>query len=277
MIDPWCFAFYFSHLPSTLCRTSPPVPSLNWCHVLRCARCRLAALLAHRPAVSAQPQGSLADVIYATLLCWCEDGASWRQRSSARVLLREAAPPRLPSLSTPDCATLGPHLQPGIVFKKSTMESKSVPKQSEVVSPAASVPQTFHYWKMSLVPYVDGEIFCFISGVGFVRNPSADCSNSAKQIRCLTECVCACVCLWFAGLQSNLMTTEKTSGMKSTMEGDARRTNQVGALWNSQQPEIIWPGGLPALWRARQLSLSVPTTQDTPTALFWVFHSHLRT
>lgn len=76
-----------------------------------------AALLAHRPAVSAQPRGLFGrcDLCYSPFAV-CEDGASRRQRSSARVLLREAAPPRLPSLSTPDCATLGPHLQPGIVF-----------------------------------------------------------------------------------------------------------------------------------------------------------------
>lgn len=73
------------------------------------------------------------------------------------------------------------------------MERISVPKQSEVVSPAASVPQTFHYWKMSLVPYVVGEIFCFISGVGFVRNPSADCSILRNKLDADWMCVCVCV------------------------------------------------------------------------------------
>ena len=40
-----------------------------------------------------------------------------------------------------------------------------------------------------------------------------------------------------AGLQSISMTTEKAFAgeMKSAMEGDAKRTNQVGAVWNSQQ------------------------------------------
>lgn len=148
-------------------------------------------------------------------------------------------------------------------FLKSTIERISVPKQSDTVSPAVSVPQTFHYCKMSFVPYIDGEMFCFISWVGFVRNPSADGQqqtlllDSEKQIRYwLNVCVCVCVSV-VAELQSSSMTTERTSasGMKSTMEGDARRTNQVGALWNSQQPELIWPRGLSALWRARQLCI----------------------
>lgn len=52
----------------------------------------------------------------------------------------------------------------------------------------------------------------------------------------LTEYVCV-----VAGLQSISMTTEKALAgeMKSALEGDARRTNQVGVLWNSQQLYII--------------------------------------
>lgn len=38
-----------------------------------------------------------------------------------------------------------------------------VPKQSDVVSPAVSVPKTFHYCKMSFVPLYRWEMFCFIS------------------------------------------------------------------------------------------------------------------
>lgn len=34
-LDPWYSVFYFSRLPSTLCRTSLPVLSSNWHHVLR--------------------------------------------------------------------------------------------------------------------------------------------------------------------------------------------------------------------------------------------------
>lgn len=45
-----------------------------------------------------------------------------------------------------------------------------------------------------------------------------------------------CLCV-VAGLQSISMTTEKASAgeMKSALEGDAKRTNQVGGLWKSQQ------------------------------------------
>ena len=44
-----------------------------------------------------------------------------------------------------------------------------------------------------------------------------------------------------SGLQSISMTTETAlaGGLKSAMEGDAMRTNQVRELWNSQQLYII--------------------------------------
>lgn len=56
-----------------------------------------------------------------------------------------------------------------------------------------------------------------------------------------------CVCSAFpcasplAGSQAISMTTEKPSAgeMKSAMEGDARRANQVRALWNRQQLYIM--------------------------------------
>lgn len=48
------------------------------------------------------------------------------------------------------------------------------------------------------------------------------------------------VCLVFQDLQSISMTTEKALAgeMKSAMEGDFRRTNQVGALWNSHSQQL---------------------------------------
>lgn len=62
--------------------------------------------------------------------------------------------------------------------------------------------------------------------VGGVRAAAAGGKRSLQHVM-LTECVsCA-----LAGLQSISMTTEKTVAgeMKSAMEGDSRRTNQVRA------------------------------------------------
>lgn len=150
--------------------------------------------------------------------------------------------------------TLGLHPQPGIVFKKA--QWKGYLFQQNVTW----CQQPSLFCRHSITVKCRLEMFFFISWVGFVKNPSAYVKkqvlllDSETQIRCWL-CVCVCV---VAGLQSSSMTTEKTlaSGMKSTMEGDARRTNQVGALWSSQQPGMIWPRGFSALWRARQLSFS---------------------
>lgn len=62
--------------------------------------------------------------------------------------------------------------------------------------------------------------------VGGVGAAVAGSKGSLQHVM-LTECVlCA-----LAGLQSISMTTEKTVAgeMRSAMEGDSRRTNQVGA------------------------------------------------
>lgn len=109
MLDLWCFA------SSTLCRTSLHVLrelSVIWCLAPPRCLCAAAGLFGR------------CDLCY--LLCWCEERASWRQRSSARELLRELTLTQ--HLCISDEATvratllLGPHLQPGIVFKKHNRE-----------------------------------------------------------------------------------------------------------------------------------------------------------
>lgn len=124
MLDPWYFVFYFSRLPLTLCRTSLPVPSSNWHHVLR-----VLSVIWHPSWRPAPPTPRCRRALWqmwfmlSPLLVW---GESFLQVAlvsrSAPAGGRAASLTLTQHLRINDEAAvrvtpmLGPHLQPGIGF-----------------------------------------------------------------------------------------------------------------------------------------------------------------